>query len=147
MDTEQNKTVTRRFLEEVWNQRRLELIDELLTPDSVLHVMGEHKVGRETARATLRDIWLASFPDLRITVDDQLAEGDKVCDRCVVSGTHTGAPYLGIEAAGKPFQLTTTTISRIENGQIAETWQDLDFFSFVRQLGVAMQRAQPAEVA
>jgi predicted ester cyclase len=147
MGTRNNKEITRRFYEQLYNERDLELIGELLTPGSVLHVMGEHKVGRETARRSFEDVWFASFPDIRVSVDDQIAEGDRVCDRCTVSGTHTGAPYLGIGAAGRPFQFTMTVISRLENGQIAEAWEDLDFFSFVRQLGATVKRPEPAGAA
>jgi predicted ester cyclase len=142
LTTEQNKKLTRRMWEAMWNERALERYVEFFTPDSVLHVMGEDKAG-ETMGDALRDIWFASFPDIRVAIEDQLAEGDRVCDRLVFFGTHTGAPYVGIAAGGKPFAFTETVISRIEAGRIAEAWSDLDFFNFVRQLGAVIKRPEP----
>jgi predicted ester cyclase len=146
MSPEENKAITRRMWQALWIDRQLDIADEIFTPDFVLHVNREDKTG-EAARGDLARVWFGSFPDVKATVLDQIAEGDKVCDRLIFSGTHTGTPFLGIEAAGKRFQFTETTISRIENGMIAEMWEDLDFFGLVRQLGVTMQRPKPAEAA
>jgi predicted ester cyclase len=144
MTTQENKQLTHRMWETIWNGRAVERIPEFFTPDSVLHVNGEDKTAEDQG-ALVRDRWFASFPDLRVSIEDQLAEGDRVCDRLVFFGSHTGAPYLGIPAAGKPFTFTETVISRLADGRIAEAWADLDFFSFVRQLGATIKRPEPVE--
>jgi predicted ester cyclase len=137
---EDNKALLRMMWKGLWTDKGLDLIDEVFTRGVVLHVMGQDQAGREVARTGISAVWFASFPDISVTVEDQVAEGDKVCDRLLFSGTHTGTPYLGIPASGKPFRFTQTTISRIEGGRIAEIWEDFDFFNFIKQLGATIKR-------
>ena len=95
MTPEEHKAIVRRFFEEVWNEQRLEVIDDVFAP-TVL--MNGHPIGREAIRqlvATRR----AAFPDIAVSVEDQVAEGDKVATRRTWQATHQG-PYRGVAATG-----------------------------------------------
>ncbi|MGZ4289186.1 MAG: ester cyclase [Gaiellaceae bacterium] len=129
------KAVTRAMYEQIWTEHRLELIDELIAEDVVLHVWGQEKVGREMMRTTGRDVWLGAFPDLAATVHLQVAEGDLVADHATFRGTHSGAAFHGIPPRGGPFSFTQTTICRVVDGQIADVWEDFDWAGLLRQLG------------
>jgi predicted ester cyclase len=133
---EQNKALTRRMWEEAWGGHRVDVGDEVFTADIRLHVMGRTVEGMEMMRETF-ERWMSSFPDLSATVDLQAAEGDLVCDRVTLSGTHSGAPFHGIAPSGAEFSFTQTTFCRIDGERIAEIWEDVDWVGFVRQLGAA----------
>jgi predicted ester cyclase len=133
-DLEANKALTRALYEGVWRDRRVELVDDILAPDFVLHIGGAH-VGREATGNAFENVWIAAFPDLTVEMNLQVAEGDLVADHITFSGTHTGLPFQGIEPTGAEFSFTQTTISRIEDGRIAEIWEDFDWRGLVRQLG------------
>lgn len=133
---EQNKALTRRLWEEAWRDHRVDVGDELFTPDIRLHVMGRTVEGLDDMRATL-ERWLAAFPDLSAVVDMQVAEGDLVAERVTFSGTHGGGPFHDIEPSGAPFTFTQTTICRVADGKVAEIWEDVDWAGFTRQLRVS----------
>ena len=97
--SEQNKTLVRRVVEEVYNQGNLAVADELAASDLVVHQTSQEIRGREGAKqyvAALR----AAFPDLHMTIEDQIAEGDRVVTRWTARGTHTGE-FHGIPPTGK----------------------------------------------
>src|SRR4051812_44110281 len=100
MAAEENKALARRFLEEVFNEGNLAAIDELIDPDWVQHdpAMPEELRGIEGARQ-LVEVYRAAFPDLHITVEDQVAEGDKVATRWTARGSHQGE-LMGIPPSG-----------------------------------------------
>ena len=75
-----------------------------------------------------------AFPDLRFTIDDQIAEGDKVCVRYRVQATHT-EPFQGIPATGKRIAYSGILIYRVEGNKVAEQWTEFDLLGFLRQLG------------
>ncbi|HZS29658.1 MAG TPA: ester cyclase [Gaiellaceae bacterium] len=133
-DLERNKAVTRAMFEDLWRDHRLERGEALVAPDFVLHIWGEEKRGRDGMAHALENVWLAAFPDLSCAVLLQIAEGDLVADHVTFSGTHTGAPFHGIEPSGAAFTFTQTTISRIEDGRVAEVWEDFDWRGLVQQL-------------
>jgi steroid delta-isomerase-like uncharacterized protein len=86
----------------------------------------------------LKHVWavlLQAFPDLRLTVEDMIAEGDKVVVRNTVTGTHRGE-YMGLQATGRPVTYNEIFIFRFVNGRVAETWGVVDVFSQMKQLGV-----------
>ena len=98
MDIERNKATVRRVFEEGFGQGRLEVVDECLAPDAVDH--HERPDGNETFRSHLSGVIVmlrAGLPDLKMSVQDLIAEGDRVAARVVLTGTHTGAPIAGIE--------------------------------------------------
>ena len=134
MSTEENKALVRRLIEEAWNEGNLATIDEILSPDYVLHIDAPGPPGREGYK---QDVTMhrTAFPDLRFTIEDMVAEGDKVVLRATLRGTHKGE-YIGIAPTGKQITLTAISIRRIEGGQIAEEWVELDMLGLMQQLGV-----------
>jgi predicted ester cyclase len=106
MDIERNKATVRRVFEEGFSQGRLEVVDECLTADAVDH--HELPEGHGSFPAHLKGVismMRAGMPDLAMTVEDLVAEGDRVAARVVLTGTHTGAPIAGIEARGHPVRV------------------------------------------
>jgi len=138
MSTEANKALVRRLIEEAWNQGNPDVIDELVSLDYVLHIDAPGPPGREGYK---RDVLMhrTAFPDLRFTIEDMVAEGDKVVLRATLRGTHRGE-YIGIAPTGKQITLTAISIRRITDGQIAEEWVEMDMLGLMQQLGVAPPR-------
>jgi steroid delta-isomerase-like uncharacterized protein len=135
--SEQNKALSKRNIEEVWNQRKLAVIDELVAATSVLHdptVPGGKVTGSQGYRQFV-EIYLAAFPDLHFTIQDQLADGDKVATRWTGSGTNKGA-LMGIPATGKHATVTGITMDRYQNGKVVESWVNYDALGMFQQLGV-----------
>ncbi len=134
MSVEQNKAVRRRFFEEVVNQGNLALVDELLSPDFVDHSGMFGAPGREGARQGWA-AFHAAFASFHSTLEDLIAEGDKVVQRFTARGTHTGE-WMGIPATGKQVEVTGMAIHRIAGGKIAENWANMDMLGFMQQLGL-----------
>ncbi len=137
MSTEDNKTFMRRFYEEVMNQKNLAAIDDFLAPTFVNHSalqLGMLGGGIEEVKQYVSMI-LTTFPDLYYTVEDMIAEGDKVVARLTVSGTQQGA-FLGIPSTSKHATITDIEIFRIANGKAVENWVQADFLGLLQQLGV-----------
>jgi predicted ester cyclase len=102
-DLERNKAVTRAMYEEVWRDHRVERLDEIMADDVVLHVWGDDHSGLERMHHIVENVWLAAFPDLFAEVHVSVAEGDLVADHATFRGTHTGAPFHGLEPSGARF--------------------------------------------
>src|SRR3954463_16514645 len=100
MSTE-NVGLARRWFEEIWNQRRTDTIDELLTDESVSHSESGPLRGRQEFKERAHAVFLSAFPDLRMTVEGTVAEGDEVIVRWSVVATHLG-DALGFPATGRP---------------------------------------------
>ena len=133
--SEENKALIRRFYEEVWNDKNLDAIDELVAADSVDHELPPGlPPGREGAKAFV-GMYLGAFPDTRITIEDIVAEGDRVVTRWSATGTHTGE-LMGIPATGKQINVTGLDINRISGGKSAEHWGQFDQMGLMQQLGV-----------
>lgn len=135
MSTEQNKAAARRFFEEVWNRGNVSALDELMAPDYVDH--NPPAPGLPEGREGIRQ-WVgmvrAAFPDVHFTIDDQIAEGERVVTRWTASGTHQGA-FMGIPASGKRATVTGIGITRYEDGKSAENWLNWDQLALLQQLG------------
>ncbi|MGH2543748.1 MAG: ester cyclase [Ardenticatenaceae bacterium] len=132
--SEQNKALLRRAIEEVYNQGNLAAIDELVASDFVIYMPSQEIRGREGAKqyvATLR----AGFPDIHFTIEDQIAEGDRVVTRWTAHGTHTGN-FQGIPPSGKQVRVTGTDVDRIADGKAVECWTNVDELGMMQQLGV-----------
>jgi predicted ester cyclase len=132
---EQNKAVVRRLFDEVYNAKKVDVIDELMSADFVDHDQAE---GMDNGREGLKQfIGLVAvvFPDNRLTMDDVVAEGDKVVARWTSYNTHTGGEFFGIPPSGNKAVFTGTTIYRVVNGKIAELWYDADVMGLFAQLG------------
>jgi len=135
-ETEQNKAISRRFCD-VMNTNDVEIIsrtiDELVEPDALIRTLSP--IGFTGARA-LKEVFLRlhrAYPDLHITVEDLIAEDDKVVSRNVVTGSQRGE-YMGIQPTGKSVKYDEIFIFRFVNGRITETWGVVDVLSQLRQL-------------
>ncbi len=136
-----NKEIIRRLVDGVWRDRNLALIDDLIAQDYVGHDPTQPAPirGRDGFRQFV-DMYLSAFHDAVVTIDDQIAEGDQVVTRWTGRGTHTGE-LMGIAPTGKEVTVSGMTISRIENGKIAEEWELLDALGMLVQLGAVPQPA------
>ena len=135
MSTEDNKAVVRRFYEEVMNQKKRAVLDEVFDLNVVDHFAPPGTPGGlEGARQTL-GMFLSAFPDLHFTVEDLIAEGDKVVARATLSGTQQGT-FMGIPATGKHVTMTGIEINRFEGGKSVEHWVEMDTLGLMQQLGV-----------
>ena len=137
MSTEANKAIARRFLEEVFGQGKLAVADEIVAPDHVDHGPGAlpgvpH--GPEGSKMLVTG-YRNAFPDIHFTIDEQIAEGDKVVTRWTGHATHKGE-LAGIPATGKSATVTGMGVDRIVNGKIVESWGIFDQFGMMQQLGV-----------
>jgi len=144
MTTQDNKTISRRFFEEVWNDGNLDAVGELTAQDGVLRDrdMGEHR-GRDATRDFIA-VYRRAFPDLRFTIEEQIAEGDRVATRWTARGTHQGE-LMGIPPTMKSATVSGITLDRIADGRIAESIGSWDAFGMLQQLGVlAGQEAHQA---
>ena len=134
MSTEQNKANTRRGFEEVWNQGKLAVVDELTDPNAVFHDPTMTIHGSEQYKQFVM-MYLSAFPDAHFTVEDQIAEGDKVVTRYTARGTHRGT-LMGIAPAGKQVVVTGIAIDHYANGKVVEGWGSYDLLGMMQQLGV-----------
>jgi len=137
MSGETDKAVVGRFFEEAINQRRYEVIDELVASDFVLHsaLLGEVHGGDAYKQSVLG--LLNPCPDFRATVEDLIgAEHDMVITRLTYRGTDTGGFVRGHAATGKRFEFGAIYIWRLSNGKLAELWQEADRVRLMQQLGI-----------
>lgn len=139
------KQLINRFVEELWNERRLDVADEIFAKDCVTHQlrsgapMDAATRGPEEIKAHLAD-WMASFPDLRFSIEQMLSEEDRVVTQLLMEGTHQGA-WMGIPASGKKMQIRMFTIHRVVLGKIVEDWVLVESLGFFQQLGVVPETA------
>jgi hypothetical protein len=133
-----NKATVRRF-HDAMNTGDAELIsrtiDEVFEPDVLLRTPLPVEA---TGAQALKQVWavlLRAFPDLHVTVEEFIAEGDRVVDRNTITGTHQGE-YMGVPPTGKAITYNEIFILRFAGGRIAETWGVVDVFSQMQQLGV-----------
>ena len=135
MSADDNKALARRFIQ-VWIPGNLGLVDELAAPDiTVIYpVLGEPLHGAEAFKQLLAHSH-AGTPDAEVSVEEQVAEGDKVAIRWRISGTHRGE-LLGIAPTGKSLAWTGITIYRLAGGKVAEERGEEDALGLMRQLGV-----------
>ena len=135
-EAEHNKAVIRRFVEEVQNRKDFDVYDELNDPEFVnLSAPPGVPPDREGGKTFLR-AFLGAFPDSSFTIDDMIAEGDRVATKKTFTGTHT-ADFGDIPATGRRVTLQYVDIMRVRNGRIVEHWLSMDQLSFLQQLGVA----------
>jgi steroid delta-isomerase-like uncharacterized protein len=144
MSTE-NKALVRRAFEAGWNTGNLDLFDETTAPEYVLHdpSVPEDVRGVEGVKR-FASMYLQAFPDLRFTIEDQLAEGDKVVTRWTSSATHQGE-LMGIPATGNQTGVSGITISRVSEGKLVEDWNNWDTLGLMRQLGVIPEPGESAQ--
>jgi steroid delta-isomerase-like uncharacterized protein len=134
---EQNKTIVRRYWEEVWNKGNFAVVDELIAADFDGHPLpSDPDFGRGPAgQKQLVSMYRTAFPDVRMAIEDMTAEGDRVVVRWTARGTNTGE-MMGMPATGKPARVTGMFVNRIAAGKIAEGWGNFDALGMLQQLGV-----------
>lgn len=132
--SEQNKKIVRDCWLGCFNEGNLALVDTMVSPDVVWHGPNMEVKGREGMKQLITMIRTA-FPDVRMTFEDQIAQGEKVASRWTMRGTHQG-DLMGIPPTHKPATFTGIVISRLEGGEIAEEWEDFDQLGMMQQLGV-----------
>lgn len=125
MSTETNKAIVKRFFEEAYNNRNVAIADELIAPDFINHNASLQARGPEGVKQTIV-AQLNAFPDIHTTIEDVIAEGDKVVVRATDRFTR--------QPDGKQMMLTWIEIIRLENGKAVESWVEADLSSFLEQL-------------
>ena len=134
------KQLISRFVEELWNQRRLDVADAIFAENCVTHQLQSGVPadavprGPQAIKEHVRG-WIASFPDLHFTIEQMLSEDDRVAMQLRMEGTHRGA-WLGIPASGKKMQIRMFTVHRVVQGKIVEDWVLVESLGFFQQLGV-----------
>ena len=139
----ENKAIVRRMFEAI-NKQNLASLDELMAPDFVLHMHAQQAQGWEVNKRVIGDE-IKAFPDLHVTIEDIIAEGDKVCTCLQETATHTGE-YRGFAPTGNKLSYTVVAIWRIVEDKIVEGWITYDQMDFLKQLGVIEWKGFPDEV-
>jgi steroid delta-isomerase-like uncharacterized protein len=134
--TEENKAITRRFLEEIFTGGNLELVDELFAPDFILHdsSVPQEVRGVEALKQYIT-MYRTAYPDTHFTVEDQIAEGNEVVTRWTGQGTHQGE-LMGISPTGNQMTVTGIEVDRVSGGKIEESWVSYDALGMMQQLGI-----------
>ncbi len=132
---QENSALIRRWFEEVWNNGRMEVIDEMASPDVIGHGQAQHDtdIGLHEFRNFAVGL-RAAFPDMKVVIDQTLEQGDKVVARWTSTMTHKGE-FLGVAPTGKKVTITGTTIQRIVDGRIVEGWDNWDQLGLLVQIG------------
>lgn len=133
--TQNSKTISRRFFEEILSKGDLELVNELFTADYNAHTPIGVFEGIEGARQFVIRLREA-FPDLDAKVEDQVVEGDKVANLWSAQGTHQG-DFGGIPATGRKMETSGITMFRFADGKVLESWGFTDLMGMMKQLGAA----------
>jgi steroid delta-isomerase-like uncharacterized protein len=142
MSLEDNKAIVRAHVAALFNQHRVAQTDEFFAQDYLDHAP---LPGQAPGLAGAKQKWmsyLTAVPDLRATIEDMVAEGDKVAVRWTVQGTHRGE-LLGIPPTGKHVRFSGISIYRLAVGKIAEQWEQWDRLPLLQQLGVLPTPAAP----
>lgn len=131
-----NKELSRRILDEVWNKRNLAIIDELVAPDFAFHdpMAPPGTTGIETYKQFVHAN-LAAFPDIRLTVEDSISEGEFVATRWTATGTQTGH-LAGNPPSGRSVTISGMNFSRVVDGKFVESWGNWDSLGMMQQLGL-----------
>lgn len=148
MSAEENRAVIRRAYDELWNEREVSVVDELVAEDFLNHAAPP---GRQRGRQGLKDVvrmFEGAFPDFRYEVEDVISEGEKVAVRDVFTGTHRGE-FMGVPATGNRVAMEAIHIYRFGGGKLAEHWVARDDLGMMRQLGAvpALGRGKETDTA
>ena len=139
MSLQHNKEATSRFWEEVFNHRKLVLVDGLFAEDYVYHgAAGQEANGRDGLKQFL-GMYFEAFPDLHAEVEDIFGEGDKILSRAMCRGTHKGN-LMGMPATGKQIAIRVICADRFADGKVAESVELPDLFGMMQQLGAIPAR-------
>jgi steroid delta-isomerase-like uncharacterized protein len=134
MGAEESKMLARRYMTEIWDKGNMDAVDELLAPSYIDH---NPPPGLPADREGLKQsvtLFRTAFPDLKSTIEDLVAEGDKVVGRIVARGTHRGE-FQGIPPTGKQVTVQGIFIGRVAGGKLMESWEQFDAAGLLQQLG------------
>jgi steroid delta-isomerase-like uncharacterized protein len=142
----ENKAIVRRLYEEVWNKRKLEVVNELISPSHALqgpNIFGS-SIGPEAYKRQVSR-FLDGYPDLLWTIEDTIGEKDKVVACWTISGTHKG-DFMGVPATNKKVSVDGMTIHHIAGGKIMDSHSNWDTLGMMQQLGAipALGKAKDA---
>jgi predicted ester cyclase len=135
-----NKALVRRFIDYV-NNDPFAPIDEFFASSYRYHNASVPEVKNLQGVKDFNAAAYSAFPDIRITIEDMVAEGDKVVYRGSARGTHQGE-FMGIAPTGKQISFTSTVVSRIADGRFQEDWESLDLLNVLQQLGATIRTPQ-----
>ena len=142
MSPEENKDVVRRFIEEIQNAGRVELIEEIFAPDFVDHNPLPGFAPTRNGTKQMFSYVRKSFPDFHMTINSMIAEGDMVATRKTLHATHQGE-YMGVQPTGNHLQMEVIDIFSVAYGKLAEHWTVIDRFAMMEQLGVTQRPRSP----
>jgi steroid delta-isomerase-like uncharacterized protein len=148
LQLEANKALLRNYLEEFWNKGDYAVAERSVAPDAFFHDFADAPEPLPQGLAGVKEVFRRfrlGAPDFRMIIDDMVAEGDKVVARFAVKGEQTGV-FQGIPPTYRSFDFTGIAIARIENGKIAEGWQNMDVLKAMQQLGVVPSGPLPAPI-
>ncbi|HEY6751334.1 MAG TPA: ester cyclase [Rubrobacteraceae bacterium] len=144
MSAQENKKKARRFMEEAFGQGKPELLEDLLDSDFVrydAYIEAGAVRGVQTVKENI--VWFHSvFPDLTCTIEDQVAEREKVVTRWTVRGTHQGEEFFGVPASGQRIEMRGIQIDRFEGGKLVEERAEFDLLGALQQLGAIPEPGQ-----
>lgn len=133
MSTDKNKRIVRRFYEEVLNEQKYDLLDEIAVEDYVIH---DPLPGLGDGRAGLKDLaQMLQALDPRYTIEDEVAEGDEVAVRWTQEGKSVGE-FLGVPPSGRTYRISGIHIHGVKDGKLTEHWHVVDQLSMLQQLGM-----------
>jgi len=138
-----NKAIIRRLYEEIWNKRKIELIKEIISPSHALQApnISGSSMGPEAYKRQLL-LFVGGFPDLQFTIEDTIAEKDKVVACWTITGTHRG-DFMGVAATNKKVSVDGVTIHHFASGKIMDSYSNWDVLGMMQQLGVISSLGSP----
>ncbi|HEX7022564.1 MAG TPA: ester cyclase, partial [Trueperaceae bacterium] len=140
MTIEQNKEIMRRMIDEIWNNGNLMTADELFSPTHTSPSAPDLPPGPQSVKM-LASMFRNAMPDYHMNIDLLMADEDSVVGRFTQSGTHTGAPLMGLEPSGRKATWTEIGILRIAGGKVVESWYEVDMLAMMNQLNPQAQAA------
>jgi len=139
---EENKAFERRLYEEIYNKKNVAAIEQFFTASWICHPSPPGMAPGLEGMKQEYDLSNKAFPDMRVKLEDMVAEGDKVACRWTATGTHKGE-FMGIAPTNKQVTMTGIHIDRIAGGRVVETWNYADMLGVMQQLGVIPPLGQP----
>ena len=130
---ERNKAVTLRFMEEFKNQHNFDVVDELFSPHAILHLPAKGLPNGAEGQKAIGRVIFEAFPDVHVTLEYAIAEGDLVAERHTARATHKGE-FMGIPATGKKIHWTENHLYRLESGKIRELWSEWSHQNLMDQI-------------
>ena len=135
------RELSHRLLDEVWNKRNMDVIDELISPDFVIHDPNYTSGKGPEEYKKFVHTYLTAFPDTALTVQDQVADGSTVATRWTATGTHQG-PLNGIPVSGCRVTIEGVSFSKVVDGKFVESWNNWDSLGILRQIGAVPAQSE-----